>query len=184
MMSRKIYLISIITLAAAAVFLTACGEKRKTPADIKDKVAWLDSRSALPHFPFGSNIIYLFFNAHWCHNSQFMRDSIFSRPEIIEYLNNNFTCISVIPDSIDKVIFLGEEMDQKTLMETFQCENYPSHYFCTPDGKAVGVAEGALELRDFKQLLKFYAEGYFMKMTIDEFSATPEAKMDTVYGEF
>ncbi len=179
-MKNKLPLIISLLL----VLLIACGKDYKTPADIKDKVAWLDAVSALPQFPFGTNPIYLMFHSVDCPVTKDMREKIFSRPEIIKYLNEHFTCISVIPEKIDSVRFVGEVVTGKRLLEAFKVEGYPSHYFFNAQGYLTTAHTGFIELRVFKQLLKYIAEGYIEKYDLPVFLKMPEAQMDTVWGEF
>jgi thioredoxin-related protein len=182
-MSRRL-LIAVFSLTLTIV-IVGCGKKKyKTPEDIKGTVAWLDARSALPVFPMGTNPIYMFFNADWCKYCQAMKKEIFSRPEIIEYMNKHFTSISVIPDSIKSVQFLGQEMSGAELLKALKVEGYPSHYFFNMKGEVIGVRTGYMNLREFKQLLKYIAEGYVNKMDFATFQESSEAAVDTVFGEF
>jgi len=175
-----------LVLIVLAVILLSCGESEdvKTPEDIDSTVAWLDAKSALPVFPFGDKPIYMFINALWCPVSKEMREDIFSRPEIIEYLNKNFTCISVIPDSIENVEFLGMTMNGRELLENFKVEGYPSHFFSTAEGRLVGAREGFIGTEEFKQMLIYFSKGYYEKSNFETFTQTPAAKVDTVYGKF
>ena len=175
--------IAILVFVSAAI-LFSCGKDYKTPEDIKGTVAFLDAESALPAFPFGTNTIYMFINADWCKYSKGMRERIFSRPEIIEYMNTHFTCISVMPDSLSVVKFLDEEVTVKEFLEVLKFENYPGHYFFSPTGEIKGVREGYIELRRFKQLLKYMAEGHVDKYNFATFLLKPEARLDTIYGKF
>jgi thioredoxin-related protein len=161
-----------------------CGESYKTPSDIKDTVAWLDSRSALPVFPFGTNYIYLYFHSDQSKICESMMKRVFSRPEIIKYMNKHFTSISVMPDSIETVEFMGEEITAVELIEVLKVGGYPAHYFFTSAGELKGARMGYIPLGEFKQLLKYFAEGYVEKVDFGAFRQMPEAKLDTVYGEF
>ena len=183
MKTRKIPLI-LLTISFLALLILACGKGYKTPADIDDKVAWLNAESAMPIFPFGTNPIYMMFHSADCPVTNDMLDKVFSRPEIIKYLNDNFTCISVMPDSIDSVRFVGEMATGKKLLEVFKVEGYPSHYFFNPQGYLKTAHTGFIELRVFKQLLKYVAEGYIEKYDLPAFLKMPEAQLDTIYGEF
>jgi len=179
-MLQKTLYISLL----AILLIIACGKDYKTPADIKDKVAWLDARSALPMFPFGTNPIYMMFHSADCPVTHDMIEQVFSRPEIIKYLNENFTCISVIPDSIDSIPFVGEIVDGKRLLDVFKVEGYPSHYFFDAHGYLKTAHTGFIELKTFKQLLKYVAEGYIDKYDLPTYMRMPEAQLDTVWGVF
>ncbi len=182
-MTRRIIIsfVSVLLIIAAL----GCGKKKYlTPADIKGTVAWLDARSALPVFPMGTNPIYMFINADWCKYCQAMKKEIFSRPEIIEYMNKHFTSISVIPDSLNNVVFLGENVDGAKFREALKVEGYPSHYFFNMRGEVIGVRAGYLDLAEFKRLLKYFAEGYAEKMDFQTFLDKEDAAVDTVWGEF
>jgi thioredoxin-related protein len=183
-MQRKYFYQGLLIVSILAIIILGCGKDFKTPADIKDKVAWLDAESAMPLFPFGTNPIYMMFHSADCPVTNAMLDEIFSRPEMIKYLNEHFTCISVMPDSIDSVRFVGEMATGKRLLEAFKVEGYPSHYFFNAQGFLKTAHTGYIELRVFKQLLKYVAEGYVEKYTLPEFMEMPEAKLDTIYGEW
>jgi thioredoxin-related protein len=183
---RKTAIIFLLALGAVSIYSLGCSanKDRKTPEDIKGTVAWLDAKSALPVFPFGDKPIYMFINSPGCLECQEMLDDVFARPEIIEYLNKNFTCISVIPDSIDEVEFLGTKMSGAALLNNFKITGYPSHFFSTPQGKLVGAREGVVDLTEFKQMLIYFSKGYYKKYNFETFVQTPDAVVDTVYGKF
>ena len=174
-----------IILAAIlfAIFL-GCGESYKTPSDIKDTVAWLDGRSALPVFPFGTNPIYFYFHSDKSKICATMMNNVFSRPEIIKYMNKHFTSISVMPDSIETVEFIGEEVTAMELIKVLKVGGYPAHYFFNSAGELKGARMGYIQLKEFKQLLRYMAEGYVEKVDFSTFLQMPEAEVDTIYGEF
>lgn len=183
-MNTKYFSQLFLLVSVIALLILGCGKDYKTPADIEDKVAWLDAKSAMPMFPFGTNPIYMMFHSADCPVTNDMLDKVFSRPEIIKYLNDNFTCISVMPDSIDSVRFVGEVATGKRLLEVFKVEGYPSHYFFNAQGFLKTAHTGFIELPVFKQLLKYVAEGYIEKYTLPVYLEMPEAQLDTVYGEW
>ena len=174
----------LLSIFSILILFLACGKGYKTPADIDDKVAWLDAKSALPLFPFGTNPIYMMFHAKNCQYTDEMLENVFSRPEIIKYLNENFTCISVVPEEIDSVRFVGEMVTGRRLVEAFKVEGSPSHYFFNAQGYLKTAHTGYIELRVFKQLLKYVAEGYMDKYDLPTFMKMPEAQLDTVWGKF
>lgn len=177
--TTAILILILVTLAASG-----CGDKRKTPEDIKTAVAFLDAKQALPEFPFGTKPIYMFFNADWCQYCRRMKYDVFERPEIIKYMNENFTCISVKPDSIDRIFFMGDTITVAQLKKAFKFDAFPSHYFFDKTGKLQGARTGYIPLLRFKQLLKYIAGGDINKYDFDTFLAKPDADMDTVWGEF
>ncbi|HDL02689.1 MAG TPA: thioredoxin family protein [candidate division Zixibacteria bacterium] len=179
---KKLLPITLIIL----IFIIAagCGDDYKTPSDFKDNVAWLDAKSALPVFPFGTNPIYICFYSKQSEPCTAMMDNIFSRPEIIKYMNTNFTSIAVIPEDIDSVQFLGRLLSRAELLRALKVEGLPSHYFFDKAGKLVGARTGYIKLYEFKQLLKYMAEGYVAKYDFGTFLSMPDSKVDTVYGKF
>ena len=172
----------IIALTLILVF--GCGKNTRSPADVTETVVWLDARSALPVFPFGTNPIYMFFNADWCKYCNAMKTEIFSRPEIIEYMNHHITSISVMPESLTIVKFMGKEYTGQKLMEEFQVTKYPTHFFFNMAGELKGVRVGYIDLREFKLLLRYIAEGDIEKVDFDSYLNGPGGEIDTVWGEF
>ncbi len=178
---------SLLTLflTALIVFLLGCSDEYKTPEDIEGTVAWLNANSALPVFPFGTDPIYIYFNSDKSKISQRMQDNIFNRPEIIEYLNDNFTCISVIPDSLsDSVEFQDSLLSKAELFRMFQVDALPSHYFFSKYGDLKGARTGYISLIEFKHLLRYFAEGYFEKYPFQDYLNDHARDLDTVWGEF
>lgn len=161
-----------------------CGKDYKTPSDVKGTVAWLDAASALPVFPFGTNPIYIFLYSERSQPCQAMMENIFSRPEIIEYMNKHFTCIAIIPEEIDTVKFLGQTLTRIELLNALKVDALPSHYIFDKTGKLLGVRTGYIQLPEFKQLLKYVAEGYIAKYDFGTFLSMPESEVDTVLGKF
>ena len=166
------------------MMILGCGEGYKTPADIKGTVAWLDCRSALPVFPFGTNPIYFYVNSERSPICRTMNEKVFSRPEIIKYMNKHFTCITLIPDSIEATNFLGQEFTGKGLINALKVEGYPSHYFFDKGGVLKGTRTGYIGYIEFKQLLNFMAEGYVEKYDFQTFQSMSEAELDTTWGDF
>ena len=177
-------LLPIIPVALIFFVFLGCGESYKTPSDIKGTVAWLDGRSALPVFPFGTNPIYFYFHSERSLICAKMMNNIFSRPEIIEYMNKHFTSVSVMPDSIEMIEFMGEEVTAKELIKVLKVGGYPAHYFFSSAGELKGARMGYIQLREFKQLLKYMAEGYVEKVDFSTFMQMSESEVDTIYGEF
>jgi thioredoxin-related protein len=166
------------------VIVSSCSSKYKTPEDIKGYIAWLDARQALPLFPFGTNPIYMIVYSDKSHNCLKMDDNIFSRPEIIEYVNEHITCIKLIPDSIESVVFLGQQYSIGGLLDTLDATGYPTHYFFNFKGELKGIRDGYINLHDFKQLVKYIGEGYFEKIDFATFLSRTVSEVDTVWGEF
>lgn len=113
-----------------------------------------------------------------------MHKFVFSRPEIIKYMNEHFTSISVVPDSFNTIEFMGQEISSGELMAVLKVEGYPSHFFFSSTGELKGVRTGYIGLREFKQLLRYISEGHVEKYSFQTFQKMPEADLDTTWGEF
>ena len=166
------------------VVISGCGDDYKTPSDIKGSVAWLDANSALPVFPFGTNPIYISFYSPNSEPCKVMMERVFEQPEIIKYMNRNFTSISVIPEDVDSVEFLGQVISRADLLRALKVEGLPSHYFFDKSGKLLGVRTGYIRLIEFKQLLKFIGEGYVAKYDFGTFLTMPESEVSKEPGKF
>jgi len=174
----------LLTAILISLILISCGGGQKTPSDIKDRVAWLDARSALPVFPFGTNPIYIYFYSENSPVCSSMTANIFNRPEIIKYLNEHFTCISVLPDNFDSIQFLNRMVTYKELIKALKVEGYPAHYFFNKSGQLKGARTGYIKLTEFKQLLKYISGGYVEKMDFATFMSKEDSEVDTTWGEF
>lgn len=181
MMTKKM----LAGLAALILVLTTgCGDDYKTPADIKDHVAWLDFRSALPVFPFGTNYIYVYVNSDLSPECRYMNEHIFNRPEIIKYMNEHVTSISIVAEDVDTVTFLGEQYTARELFDMLDVTGLPSHFFFDPGGRLKGARTGYIGLREFKQLIRYIAEGYVERMDFASYLQRSGGDIDTVWGKF
>lgn len=113
-----------------------------------------------------------------------MDRDVFSRPEVIKYINRHFTPIWVMPDSIKTIKFLDKELTSQQLKEALKITAYPAHFFFSKTGELKGVRSGYIDLKEFKLLLKYMAEGYVDKYDFATFLSQEESEMDTVWGEF
>ena len=127
---------------------------------------------------------YIFFSADWCKYCKKMKYDVFEWPEIIKYMNKNFTCVSVKPETFERISFLNDTVSVDEFKEAFQFKAYPSHYFFSKEGLVQGARTGYIPLLRFKQLLRYVAEGHIDKYNFNTFLGKPEADMDTVFGEF
>jgi len=180
-MQRLLFSILILSVI---LFFSCSGDNYKTPSDIKGEVAFLSAESALPNFPFGTDPIYIYFHTERSPYCVDTKELIFKRPEIIEYINEHFTSIIVEPDSLKTVNFAGQEISIRKFLKDLQVEGLPSHYFFNYKGEIKGARTGYIRLLEFKQLLKYTAEGYIEKQSFNSFRISDEAELDTVWGEF
>ena len=139
---------------------------------------------ALPIFPYGENAIYLYIHSDQSKPCTAMDEKIFSRPEIIDYLNNNITCIKLNPNNVDSIEFANKKVSIKELLKSLDATGYPSHYFFNNRGQLKGVRTGYIKLLEFKQLVKYIAGGHVEKLNFNAFLKLRDAQMDTIYGEF
>ncbi len=181
-MKRLFFSVIFITI----ILIVSCGDDYTTPEDIKGHVAWVDGVSAFPNFPFGTDPIYVYFHSEASQPSRYMRENIFNRPEIIKYLNNNFTCIAVEPDSFE-FISMGDSdnmVSRQDFITSFNLTGYPSHYFFNYKGSSLVVQSGYLDLKSLKQLLKYISEGYYQKNSPGEFMRSDDGDLDTIWGKY
>lgn len=179
-MKKYLGYILIIIIVIAAI---GCSNYKKA-SDIKDTVAWLEPQTALRAFPFGTNPIYIYFYSEKSRPCLVMRDKIFNRPEIIEYMNKHITSIMVIPDSMESVVFMGDTLTTEELLKVLDVQAYPSHYFFTYKGELKGARTGYIKLLEFKQLLQYIGEGYFEDIDFGTYLTKYGIDMDTTYDDF
>jgi thioredoxin-related protein len=185
MKTLKSNLIILVLAIALSVLSASCERKGgKTPADFKNSVAWIDGRAALPVFPFGTSPIYVYINSPESAPCKKMAEEIFARPEIIKFINEHFTSISVNPESFDSIQFWGETYTRDEFKSALKISKYPMHMFFNMRGELKGVYDGAVALKEFKQLLKYIAEGYVEKYDFPTFQEMPEAELDTIWKKF
>lgn len=171
--------VMISAIAIAAFALGSCGPEKH----LEDKMQWHTYKEVETTFPKGPGPVFLYLTEEGCSNCENMKKYVFSRPEVAWFLNTNYFSVKVDVVADMPVTIGGKLYDREAFCRLFS-ESVPSYYFFDSTGQVQGMFQSDMDLRTFKQFLKYVHGGNFFKTPWEEFAKTKEAETDTVLGVF
>jgi uncharacterized protein YyaL (SSP411 family) len=140
-MSILVSLFSLMTWAATEK------DDKKKPSDKKQtdkkEINWMAYDEGLKKAKAENKPIFIDFTAKWCGWCKKMDRETFSKPEVIELINNNFIAVKVDGDSERELNIDGYKITEKNLTRVeFGIRGYPSFWFLKPDGTRLGMIRG------------------------------------------
>jgi thioredoxin-related protein len=169
----------ISAIAIAAFSLGSCGPEKH----LDDKMQWHTYKEVEATFPKGPAPIFLYLSEEGCINCENMKKYVFGRPEVAWFLNANYFSVKLDVIADMPVTIGGKLYDREAFYELFT-NKIPSYYFFDSTGQVQGMFQTDLELRKFKQFLKYVHGGHFGKTPWEEFAKSKEAETDTMLGVF
>ncbi|MDZ4724207.1 MAG: DUF255 domain-containing protein [candidate division Zixibacteria bacterium] len=160
--------------------LAGCGPKKIENVAVK----WTPYSEVASSFPAYSKPIFLYVNQSHCEHCEKMQDTIFTRPEVAWFLNENFTSVNVNVDTDLPIVIQGTQYDYAGFWNLLNIEGLPTYYFFDSTGKVNGLLHGAQDVRTFKRLLVYVKNNHFYKTPWLDWLKTEEANLDTLPGIF
>lgn len=174
----KRILVSSLPLIAI-VGLLSCGPTKH----LEDKMQWHSFREVEATFPKGPKPVFLYLSEAGCENCEVMRKNVFSRPEVAWFLNTNYFSVNLDVVADLPVTIQGKVYDRDAFYSLFTSK-VPSYYFFDEEGQVKGMFQTDMDVRSFKQFLKYVHGRYFGKTLWEDFVKLKEAETDTVLGVF
>ncbi|MFQ6007944.1 MAG: thioredoxin family protein [Candidatus Zixiibacteriota bacterium] len=119
---------------------------KKKPSEKKadnEEIHWLSYDVGLEKAKANQKHIFIDFTAKWCGWCKKMDRETFSKPEIIQMINDNFIPVKVDGDSKRELNIDGYKITERNLTRyEFGVRGYPSFWFLKPDGSKLGVIRG------------------------------------------
>jgi thioredoxin-related protein len=101
--------------------------------------------------------VLIFFHLPYCYRCKEMIAWVYSKPEVIDFINRNF-----IPVTVD--------MDKdKSLVKQMNVTYPPTHIFLAPDGKEALRVKGSISKDRFLKILEFVSGEEYKKMDLDSY---------------
>ncbi len=108
-----------------------------------EEIKWLRYDEGLKKAKKEGKHVFIDFTAAWCGWCRKMDRETFSRPEVIEMLNNHFIPVKVDGDSKRELNIDGYKITEKNLARhEFRVTGFPSFWFLKPDGTKLAVIRG------------------------------------------
>lgn len=120
------------------------GQKQEPKKATNSKeISWMSYDLGLDKAKTEDKHVFIDFTAKWCGWCKKMDKETFSRPEVIEMLNNNFIPVRVDGDSNRELNINGYKITERNLTRhEFGVRGLPAFWFLKSDGTKLGVIRG------------------------------------------
>jgi thioredoxin-related protein len=134
----------LLCLVAVAAVVTAEGEKQGPSQENKaDEIVWLRYDEGLKKAQQENKHVFIDFTTSWCGWCKKMDKETFSRPDVIELLNDYFVTVMVDGDSKRELDIDGYKITEKNLTrQEFRVSGFPAFWFLKPDGSKLALIKG------------------------------------------
>lgn len=144
---------------------------------------WHTFKEVEATFPKGPKPIFFYISETGCDNCENMKKNVYSRPEVAWYLNTNYYSVNLDVRTDLPVTIEGKLYDRESFYQMFT-NRVPNYIFFDTAGQVNGLFQGDLDLKLFKQLLKYVHNGHFGKTIWEDYLKLKESETDTVLGIF
>jgi thioredoxin-related protein len=121
------------------------GDKKQPPekkADNKE-IRWMSYDVGLEKAKADQKHVFIDFTAKWCGWCKKMDGETFSKPEVIQMINDNFIPVRVDGDSKREMNINGYKITEQNLTRyEFGVRGFPAFWFLKPDGTKLGAIQG------------------------------------------
>lgn len=157
---------SILSVVFLLLFsLPIMAEKKKTDAkpekettELKE-IDWMTYPEGLAKAAKGEKHVFIDFSTSWCGWCKKMDREVFSDPEVIKMLNDNFVAVKVEGDSRKKLDIDGYIISEADLTrKDYGVRGFPAFWFLKSDGTKIAPLSGYKPKDTFMRALSFVHE--------------------------
>ena len=147
------FVIMLILVGAATLHAVSLAADTGGPTSIK----WLTYSEAQDRKDDDNRKFFVYFHADWCAYCHKLEKNTFAKPEIVDYINTNYTPVSIDSDREQK------------LTARFGVQGLPDLRFLDADGKGIARWPGYIESGPLLNLLRFIHTNSYKTMNFREF---------------
>jgi thioredoxin-related protein len=153
---------------------------KSTPPVLK----WVPFDSVRATFPVALKPLFLFISQTGCDFCEYMDTAVFSRPEIIRFVNEKLTPVRVDIYKDTPIRVRDTVLTEPEFRKLLSIEGIPAYYFFGVDGRIIGVLDSQMDLLAFKRMLVYLGDGHFFKTRWNDFILMPSASEAEVNKRF
>ncbi|MFH1194707.1 MAG: DUF255 domain-containing protein [bacterium] len=109
------------------------------------------------------------FYTDWCGWCKRLDSEVYSNSKIIEYMNKYFVAVKLNPEKPGSVTFQGKNYSSAEFTKSAGVSGYPATGFLTSKAEFVSVVPGYLPANDFYDLLEFFVNGTYLKVSFQDY---------------
>ena len=148
------------------------------------RLNWLPFDSVRATFPGALKPIFLFISDATCDHCEYMDTAVFSRPEVIRYINETLLPVRVDINMDMPVKIRDTVLNEAEFRKMLGIDGIPAYYFFSPNGRLIGLLDSQMDLLTFKRMLVYIRDGHFFKTPWEQFLTLPTASEAAINKEF
>jgi len=156
----RLLILTLPILVVLFAFLQAEEASKADTGDETNEIQWYRYQEGWEKATVENKHMFVNFTAVWCRWCKELDKKVFSQPEIIDKLNNEFVSVKVWQEDKDTFEIDGYRIASKDLIKSeFRVNSYPQLWWVSPEGVRVGPWKGFLPdtlLLKFLEDVKYY----------------------------
>jgi thioredoxin-related protein len=142
----------------------------KSSAVDTTRVNWYRYDDGLARAKEADKHVFVYFATSWCKFCRKMDQEIFTRPDVIKVLNEQFIPIRVDGESKQELNINGYKITEQNLtVAEYAVRGYPTMWFLKPGGDRLGSLSGYKDSESLLEVLYFLKDRLYDKMTFDDY---------------
>lgn len=144
---RLAALVSVLFCMTALAAYAVSDEKDRQPAEAEtenaEEINWHRYDEGLKKAREENKHVFIDFTTSWCRWCKVMDKETFSRPDVVELLNDHFVTVMVDGDSKRELDIDGYKITERNLTrKEFRVTGFPAFWFLKPDGSKLALIKG------------------------------------------
>jgi len=175
-MRKTAIFLFLALLLTSSIF--AQKEKDKANPNPKEKIVdttqitWLPYDEGIAKARENGKKILVNFTTSWCGYCKKMNREVFSSPDAIKLINNNFIPIKVDGDSQNELNIDGYKITERSLTKAeYKVTGYPTYWLLTSETERLAPIKGYRPKDTFLDMLSYISDDAYKSMTFDEYLA-------------
>jgi thioredoxin-related protein len=149
--------------------LTACIVAATALSGEKGDVRWTTFSNGLELAKQTNKRILIDVYTDWCGWCKRMDQDVYRNEEVAAYLDRQFVLVKLNAESSNPLTFEGKPYTEMSLASSIGINSYPTTVFAETDGSIITPVAGYIEAGSFLEVCKFIGDGFYKKMSWQEF---------------
>ncbi len=172
---RLLLLIFIATLSSPVLAknIPPAGKNRK------GSINWMTLEQAAAQTKVNPRKIFIDVYTDWCGWCRKMEKSTFTNPAIAEYVNSKYYAVRFNAESREPITIAGKTYvynekyrSHELALALLQGQlSYPTTVYLDENLKMISPVPGYLDVPTFRQIIRYFGDNYYKKLTFDQFTA-------------
>lgn len=174
---KKTAVFLLLALLMASMLMAKDEAKKDTPNQKENtidttKITWLPYDEGIAIAKQNGKKILVNFTTSWCGYCKKMNREVFSSPDAIKLINENFVPIKVDGDSKNELNIDGYKITERNLTKAeYKVTGYPTYWLLTSETERLAPIKGYRPKDTFLDMLSYISEDAYKSMTFEEFMA-------------